>query len=302
MDPTTTESARLSKSALFLALGYSPHLGQVEVHRSKAQRRILVCGSRWGKSLCASMEACAAILEPREQSLGWIVAPTRDLVDRTFMRVVDAIKSKFRARIQHLDLRIQQIVIANLGGGRSELRGKSADMPVSLLGEACDYLIIDEAAKLRVEVWQNHLAQRLVDRKGWVLFLSTPNGCNWLFDLCRQIKMGRDPDGQAWCSPSWENPHIDRAVIDAERARLPADVFAQEYGGVFLGEELLPCLRCGNDRNGIGACFFDFEVEGKGTCSDCGGYIHEDGVSMEAGPGRDWHYVPKVGVTAGDAG
>jgi hypothetical protein len=259
-----------------------------------------VTGARWGKSLCASMEACAALLEPCDESLGWLVAPTRDLVDRIFLRVVDTLKAKFPARIQSLDLRAQRIVVCNLGGGTSELRGKSADVSVSLLGEAVDFLIIDEAAKLKVEVWQNHLAQRLVDREGWVLFLSTPNGCNWLFDLYRQVKAGRDPGGEVWVSPSWENPHLDRSVIDAEKSRLPSDVFAQEYGGVFLGEELQPCLRCGNDRNGIGDAFFDFMVEGKGTCPDCGGYIHEDGVSMECGPGTDWNYVPNTTPSATD--
>jgi len=289
-----TSIARMSKQALFRVIKYEPHSGQLLVHRSKAQRRLLVCGSRWGKSMCAAMEACAALLEPRDQALGWIVGPTRDLVDRIFLRVVEAIKAHFPSRVLSLDLRAQRIVLCNLGGGTSELRGKSADVSVSLLGEAVDFLIIDEAAKLKVEVWQNHLAQRLVDRRGWVLFLSTPNGCNWLFDLYRQVKAGRDLDGEVWVSPSWENPHLDKEVIDAEKARLPADVFAQEYGGVFLGEELQPCLRCGNDRNGIGRVFFDFMVEGKGTCPECDGYIHEDGVSMESGPGTDWHYVPKL--------
>jgi hypothetical protein len=41
-------------------------------------------------------------------------------------------------------------------------------------------------------------------------------------------------------------------------------------------------------------------VEGKGTCPDCGGYIHEDGVSMECGPGTDWNYVPNTTPSATD--
>ena len=112
------------------------------------------------------MEACAALLEPRDHALGWICAPTRDLVDRTFMRVVDALKTHFDDRVLELDLRNQRITVRNFEGGRSELRGKSADMPVTLLGEALDFLIVVEAAKLRKEIWESYLSQRLVDRRG----------------------------------------------------------------------------------------------------------------------------------------
>ena len=37
-------------------MGYQPHPGQAEIHRSTAPRRIVACGVRWGKTLCAAME------------------------------------------------------------------------------------------------------------------------------------------------------------------------------------------------------------------------------------------------------
>ena len=61
----------LDKQALFRHLGYQPHEGQRAVHESMAPRRVLACGVRWGKSLCAAMEAVAAAMEPRERSFGW---------------------------------------------------------------------------------------------------------------------------------------------------------------------------------------------------------------------------------------
>lgn len=73
---TRSSRFRLDKEAIFADLGYVPHAGQLEVHRSKALRRVLACGVRWGKSTCAAMEAIAAALEPREASLGWFVGPT----------------------------------------------------------------------------------------------------------------------------------------------------------------------------------------------------------------------------------
>ena len=53
-----------------------PHKGQLLIHRSKQRRRALACGTRFGKSTCASMEIVARLLDPRGGTLGWICAPT----------------------------------------------------------------------------------------------------------------------------------------------------------------------------------------------------------------------------------
>ena len=46
-----------------------------------------------------------------------------------------------RHRIVSLKEHEQRLVLRNLGGGLSEIRGKSADNPVSLLGEGLDWLV-----------------------------------------------------------------------------------------------------------------------------------------------------------------
>ena len=84
MTTAKPELPRLNKQAIFEDLGYEPHPGQLEVHLSDARRRILACGVRWGKTRCAVMEGIAAALEPKERSVGWVVAPTYDLCDRVF--------------------------------------------------------------------------------------------------------------------------------------------------------------------------------------------------------------------------
>jgi hypothetical protein len=244
MDPTTTDPPRLSKRTLFRILGYEPHPGQLLVHRSQIPRRVIACGVRWGKTTCGVGEAVAALLQPRETSLGWVVAPSYDLADKTFRQVADAFQTHFSSRVQSLDLRGERLVVCNLGGGLSELRAKSADQPVSLLGEGLDWMIVDEAARLRADVWECYLSQRLVDRKGWVLFLSTPAGPGWFHQLYRKGIRNRDPNTESWSSPSWLNPHLDKDLIEAERERLPANVFAEQYGGEFQGVEEEPCETC----------------------------------------------------------
>ncbi len=225
--------ARLNKKALFADLGYEPHPGQLEVHSSKAPRRIVASGVRWGKTLCAAMEGLAAAMEPRESSFGWVVAPTYDLADKVFRELVSIVGKHLTHHIVTLKESERRLVLRNMAGGCSEFRGKSADNPVSLLGEGLDWLIVDEGARLKPAIWQSYLAQRLIDKRGWALLISTPRGKGWFYDLFKRGQ-GRDRDYASWNSPSWENPHLDAGAIEEERARLPERVFLQEFGGQFI--------------------------------------------------------------------
>ncbi len=225
---------RVSKRALFESLGYAPHAGQVQIHRSTARRRIVACGVRWGKTLAAAAEGIAAAMMPAGRSCGWVCAPTYDLADRVFREIVVLTAEHLRHRIVTLKEHDRRLVLRNLGGGLSEIRGKSADNPVSLLGEGLDWLVIDEAARLRPHIWESHLSQRLIDKHGWALMISTPRGKGWFFDQWRRGQPGSDPDYQSWNLPSWTNPLLNAVLIEQERDRLPERVFRQEFGGEFL--------------------------------------------------------------------
>jgi hypothetical protein len=224
----------VDKTELFKHLQYEPHPGQLEVHNSWAPRRVLACGVRWGKSRAAAMEAVAAALEPRERSIGWVVAPTYDLAEKVFREIQYIVARYLRHRIISMRENEKRIVLRNLGGGESEIRAKSADNPVSLLGEGLDYVIVDEAARLKPAIWQGHISQRLLDRHGWALLISTPRGKGWFYDAWRRGQNGADPDYASWNFPSRTNPYLDEALIEAERGRLPERVFRQEYEGEFL--------------------------------------------------------------------
>jgi len=230
---TTKTQLRIRKNALFADLGYEPHDGQRLVHESNAPRRVLACGVRWGKSLCAAMEGLAAAMAPKERSFGWIVAPTYDLGEKVFREIVRVAGSRLRHYLLDLSGHERTLALTNLAGGRSEIRVRSAENPVSLLGEGLDWLIVDEAAQLKPAIWQSYLSERLHDRKGWALFLSTPRGKGWYYDLFRR---GQDGDSTyaSWNAPSWQNPYLDSAAIEAERGTIPEAVFRQEYEGEFL--------------------------------------------------------------------
>ena len=223
----------LDKAALFEDLGYEPHAGQREVHESRASRRVLACGVRWGKTRCAAMEGLAAAMEPKDRSMGWVVAPTYDLADKVFREIVVIAAEHLRHRIVVLKESERRLVLRNMGGGLSEIRAKTADNPVSLLGEGLDWVIVDEASRLKPSIWENYLTQRLLDKNGWALLISTPRGKGYFYDLFRRGQ-GKDPAYESWNHPSRTNPHLDAALIEKERERLPERVYRQEYLGEFI--------------------------------------------------------------------
>jgi hypothetical protein len=226
---------RFDKEALFADLGYVPHPGQLAIHRSQSRYRVVACGVRWGKSLTAAMEGVAAAMAPAERSIGWVVAPTYDLADRVFREIEVIVLEHLRHRLITKREAERRLILRNMAGGQSEIRAKSADNPDSLLGEGLDWTVVDEAARLKPRIWQAHLSQRLIDKQGWALLISTPHGKGYFHDLYRRGQgVERDHDYESWCAPSWTNPLLDPALIEAERERLPERVFNQEFGAKFL--------------------------------------------------------------------
>ena len=226
----------INKKALFAALDYRPHAGQQEVHDSMHRRRVIASGVRWGKTRCAAMEAVAAALQPAERTFGWVCAPTYELAKKVFREIVHAFMKYLPRYVIAMRSSDHLIHVRNMAGGVAEIRAKSADSPVSLLGEGLDWLIVDEAARLRPSIWERHLSQRLVDKQGWSMLISTPYGQGWFYDLFRSGK-GDDPDTKSWNFPSWHNPTLKPEAIEAERRRLPDRIFRQEYGAEFQAGE-----------------------------------------------------------------
>ncbi len=229
-----TGLTRFNKFQFFADMQYTPHPGQLEVHYCDALRRICVCGVRWGKTRCAAMEGLVGAIEPKPRgSIGWIVAPTYDLADKVFREIVLIAAGHLKHRIISLKESERRLYLRNMAGGTSEIRCRSVDNPTSLLGEGLDWLIVDEAAQIKPAIWQQYLSQRLLDRRGWALFISTPKGKSWFYDLWKRGQ-GEDPDFKSWNFPSWNNPLLDKELIEKERLLIPESVFRQEYGAEFL--------------------------------------------------------------------
>jgi len=219
------------KDKWFRDSDYQPHPGQVPVHKNRARFKVVVAGRRWGKSLLAAKEAETMILTP--QTRGWIVSKTYDLGEKVFRQIFRDLILKWRFPTVRKSYSPKSGSMYLEFPWESVVEVRSAEHPDSLLGEGLDWLVFDECAKCKATIWEQYLRPALTDRQGWALFITTPNGYNWVYDLW---KRGNDPEYPEWASfksPSWVNPRLSLEDIEEARRTMSESAFAQEYGAEF---------------------------------------------------------------------
>jgi hypothetical protein len=227
-----------------IQLPYDPHPGQALFHRSKKRFRIMCTGRKWGKTTMLVNEAFRWLGRPN--SIVWWVAPYYNLSQLGWRRFREAIPD---VAIKNIYKKEQMIEMIN----GSTLWFKSGDSPDSLVGEGIDFLILDEAARIREVVWQETLRPNLSDpgRLGHACMASTPMGHNWFYREWLKGVTG-NTEYDAWGVPiveiptttekvtdvrggfpSWNNPHFRLTELQSA-LKLPHRVFLQEYAARFL--------------------------------------------------------------------
>ena len=197
------------------------HVVQEEIARHPARFKVVDAGRRLGKTRLGVI-LCMAI--GLAGGVAWWVAPTYGVASIGWRLLRQLAQQIPGTEIREGDRRIE----FQTGG---IVQVKSADNPDGLRGEGLDFVVLDEAAFIKEDAWSQALRPALSDRQGGALFISTPRGRNWFFDLYNDAQ-GRD-DWQAWQFPTSANPHIAPEEIESARSLLPALIFAQEYEAQF---------------------------------------------------------------------
>ena len=116
----------------------------------------------------------------------------------------------------------------------SSIYFRSAERYDNIRGFTFDYAVIDEAAFIKQEAWTEAIRPTLVVRGKKVLFISTPKGKNWFYEL---FQLGQSPDNKNYTSykgSSYDTPFIDIEEIEDAKKTIPENVFKQEYLAEFL--------------------------------------------------------------------
>jgi hypothetical protein len=212
-----------------IRLTYAPHPAQIAIHHARDKRFRCVCtGRRFGKTLCLAAELADRGAREGSGDYGW-VAPTYNVADRgieAFRMIADG--------FVHVCGRAPSRVEFTGFSGPVRIWFLSADNPDNIRGFGFKGLVIDEAAAIPADVWHYVLRPTIAQTLGWAVFVSTPKGRNWFYDL---FTRGLDPSETDYASfrfPSNASPYFPAKEWDEAKRTLPADVFRQEYEAEFM--------------------------------------------------------------------
>lgn len=193
--------------------------------------RVVNCGRRWGKTTLGILEMVAKAVFKEDARICYI-APTyqqaRDIAWNELKKVTLPIQRNVNeARLE--------VTVGTKNGGQSIIWLRGWESVETLRGQRFDFVVIDEIASMRNFWlnWQEVIRPTLTDRKGEVLFISTPKGFNHFYDLYNF----NDEDYKSFHFTSYDNPNLPKEEIDKAKKELPEDRFAQEYMADFRKQE-----------------------------------------------------------------
>ena len=198
---------------------------QQEVWNSQTRFKVVAAGRRTGKSRLA---AWLLIVNGLQTDRGHVfyVAPTqgqaRDIMWQTLLELGHPVISG--SHINNLQIKL-------INGATISLKG--ADRPETMRGVSLKYLVMDEYADMKPDVWEQILRPALADQKGSALFIGTPMGRNHFYELYKYAEMSEDETYESWHFTSYDNPLLDPDEIDVAKKSMSSYAFRQEFMASF---------------------------------------------------------------------
>lgn len=198
---------------------------QLEVSNSKSRWRVVASGRRWGKSFLSLNEMAKFARFPNARVL--YVAPTYRqaktvIWDELKQQLLDR---KWVKRINESDLSIRLV-------NNSLITVRSSDNYEALRGGKYNFIVLDECGDIDPACWYQVLRPTLSDMGGHALFIGSPKGRNWFYDLW--LQGGVSDDWSSWQFTTLQGGNVPEAEIEAARRDLDARTFEQEYEAKFV--------------------------------------------------------------------
>ena len=205
---------------------------QRKVWADDTRFRVVAAGRRCGKSrLAAWLLIVNALQANLPNSHVFYVAPTqgqaRDIMWKLLVELGTPV-----IRSAH----INNMQITLLNGATISLKG--ADRPDTMRGVSLKFLVLDEYADMKSEVFEEILRPALADQKGGALFIGTPKGRNHFYDLYKYAELSGDDDltFTAWHFTSYDNETLDPEEIDVAKKSMSTHAFQQEFMASFKNQ------------------------------------------------------------------
>ena len=198
---------------------------QQTISDSESRFRSASCGRRFGKSFLAINEVAKFARLPNQNIC--IVAPTYRQVKQVFWNELKErlIGINWIQRVNESDLCITLI-------NNSRIYLRSADNYDSLRGMKYNFIVMDECADINPEAWFSVLRPTLSDTQGDALFIGSPKGRNWFYDLWVNAK--NSDEWESFQFTTLDGGQVPVEEIEQARLDLDARTFEQEYESQFV--------------------------------------------------------------------
>ena len=198
---------------------------QKQVWADDTRFKIVAAGRRTGKSRLAAWMLIVNALQADKGQV-FYVAPTqgqaRDIMWQTLLDLANPVVVS--AHINNLQIKL-------VNGATISLKG--ADRPETMRGVSLKFLVMDEYADMKPEVFEQILRPALADQKGGALFIGTPMGRNHFYDLYKYAELEDDVSYAAWHFTSYDNELLDSEEIDLAKKSMSSYAFRQEFMASF---------------------------------------------------------------------
>lgn len=217
----------------------SLHSRQEEVFYDDSRYKVVAAGRRFGKSFLAAVtlfveasknETVRSDGEVIDLALEkvYYVAPTFTQGKEILWPVLKELGAGLIAQAYENEASLRLI------NGRT-IHIKGADRPDSLRGTGLSYVVMDEYAFMKEEVWEMIISPQLSRSEGGALFIGTPDGKNHFYELFQQGNNDDFPNWKSWHFASVENPFLPASEIEERKNSMSKERFAQEMEASFEG-------------------------------------------------------------------
>jgi phage terminase large subunit-like protein len=207
--------------------GYKPHDKQKEIHNSirydNYKYYVLNIGRQFGKTILGINSMLDWSINDKGCNIAWVTP-----IYKQGKKVFDEME-KATLRSGLFDFNRSDLTIKGFG---STISFFSGERPDNIRGNTFDYLIIDEFAFTRPELWDEVLSATVLVKGKKVIFISTPKGKNHFHKIALQHNY--DSRFKYFHFTSYDNPMINPLDLEERKRSLPSHIFRQEYLAEFL--------------------------------------------------------------------
>ena len=202
----------------------------IEACTDETTKYIVGCfGRQAGKSFTAQNLLLKWVLEDNG-SIGMWVSPIYSQAKKVFQELTNTIANTGLTK----SINKSELTITFING--SVIYFRSGEREDSLRGYTLDYLIVDEAAYIKNEVWSTVLRPTVLVRGKKVLFISTPKGKNWFYEIAMRGYSDDYSTYKTFHATSFDTPFITPEELEEAKLSLPESIYRQEILAEFIDD------------------------------------------------------------------